>query len=180
MILMPEVARPEYDTAKRKEDQLKTVSSEAHQVRAYLAAAMKSLGDYEEQFPSREKINRGLGDLAKAHNAGASEKSVDVVLKPFVSYVEHLPKSQRTGDHEYALSVGNFLKKKIVRHELPETAHAAMMTLLVAAITAGTIMLSVSRNATGRATGGDGSMILAAFLLIAMLYFYAARPKKRL
>jgi len=64
------------------------------------------------------------------------------------------------------------------RHTVHHTATAAAVAIAAAfAIVLGA--LTMNFQTTGRAIGGDDSMIVAAFLLVALLYFWIERPSHK-
>jgi len=166
--------------------------------------AIKASGITESQKARLQKkvedsISAGNRALNRGENAEAYDKYVDAitygapanVIDAKLSDVIRQIKAKGTGatPHERAVlyELGVFgeeyvhgHKPEIKEHKLhvspaPSTAVAI---IAIAAAVLGTLGIAAVARPTAYIPAGDSSMVLAAFILLALLYFYVLRPKK--
>ena len=133
--------------------------------------------------------SEAVHDYAHAAMLGVNYAKLHSRLKALADDVLAIPRTERTRsdsnflnnvfyvdsfeDEEHARERKERAKTGVMHHEKPVMAAIGVVAAIAVGI--GT-MMSTLKVTVGYATEGSNSAILAAFILLALLYFYMARP----
>ena len=118
---------------------------------------------------------------------GAPDNLVDPRFKRVAKQLEAKGTDMTPTERRVLYEIGTIGENYIHEHKrktepvfhISPVHSAAFAVIAIAAVVLGTLGISATAQTTGFvSTSGSSSMVLAAFILLALLYFYVLRPKK--